>query len=115
MLEFLGAFHSHPYHKNDFLESGTASFSETYEDTSLSRAEQEGQPIVETIVGITHLSRRENATPGNIKDHLVRGYCGRYKFILAAYCTDLEEERLAPVDNLLCPTAVGIWNRDLIG
>ncbi len=113
-LQFLGTFHSHPFPKLRFDDRASVQFSEQDKDSALSDAKQAGEDIVEVIIGLTFLSRREELPPSYLKPHVVRNYCGNYKYSIPAYVTESGSEAMVPVDNLLCPMALGIGNYDLL-
>ena len=125
-LEFLGAFHSHPWKKEDFGAEATEP-SEADEESAMEAAGEYGEELIEIILGITALSRNSyrDATQDG---HSIDSFCGRYKYRLSAYCTvgaveedsdeseedeeDAEDEAdedietgLLPVDQLICPVA----------
>lgn len=113
MYQFLGTFHSHPYRKGDYNKD-SSDFSEIDEETALEEAKVMGDEVIEVIIGLTYLDRAISKTPLNEYWHRIENYCGNYKYCIAAYVTDSENERLSEVDNLICPFAYGIGNYDLI-
>ncbi len=123
-LEFLGAFHSHPWLKKDYNQTATAP-SEADEATAIFSASEHGNELLEVILGITALSRNSNRS-AKASEHSIDSYCGRYKYRLSAYCTvgtvieedcsdlddseeatdqETEEIGLWPIDQLICPLA----------
>lgn len=121
-LEFLGAFHSHPWKKEDFGKNATEP-SDADEESAMEAAGKYGAELLELILGITVLSRNRY---GDAKkdQHSITSFCGRYKYRLSAYCTvgavqeESEEDAdyvdeadesiemgLLPVDQLICPVA----------
>lgn len=118
-LEFLGAFHSHPWTKEEF-GNGATEPSEDDEETAIEAAGNYGEELLEIILGITALSRN-SYRDAKVDGHSIDSCCGRYKYRLSAYCTvgavDEEadegddeatedaDERLVPVDQLVCPLA----------
>ncbi len=113
-LQFLGTFHSHPFPKLRFDDRASVQFSLQDEESALNDARQAEENIVEVIIGLTFLSRREELPPSYLKPHVLRNYCGNYKYSLGAYVTVGNADALRPVDNLLCPMALGIGNYDLL-
>lgn len=123
-LEFLGAFHSHPWLKKDYNQATTEP-SEVDEATAIFSAREYGNELLEVILGITALSRNSNRN-AKAFEHSIESYCGRYKYRMSAYCTvgttvdedssdfdDAEETDyqknedigLWPIDQLICPLA----------
>lgn len=123
-LEFLGAFHSHPWFKSDFGNTATNP-SEEDEQTALKAAQEYGDELLELILGLTYLSR-SNYRQAKINGHSIDSYCGQYKYRISAYCTAgaVEEDDdsvlfdeqssdpifddvcgLFQVDQLICPLA----------
>ena len=119
-LEFLGAFHSHPWLKEDYDQRATEP-SEEDEVTAVAAAGEYRNELLEVILGITALCRNSNRN-AKVFEHSIDSYCGRYKYRLSAYCTvgtvtddndELEtanilkndETALWPIDQLICPLA----------
>ena len=121
-LEFLGAFHSHPWLKTDFGKKATEP-SEDDEKTAVASAQEYGDELLELILGLTYLAKN-NYRSAKINGHSIDSYCGHYKYRLSAYCTvgavdnnsaSLNEEDVDPdfddvcglfqVDQLICPVA----------
>ncbi len=114
----LGFFHSHPYPKADFHKSGCAEPSDTDIENAVSMAEAEGDTMLDLIIGITRLERRSSIRPESPKPNMIHACCGNYKYTLACCVASEDEEnesgRYLPVDNLICTTAVGMVNTDLV-
>ena len=119
-LEFLGAFHSHPWLKEDYDQRATEP-SEEDEVTAVAAAGEYRNELLEVILGITALCRNSNRN-AKVFEHSIDSYCGRYKYRLSAYCTvgtvtddndEIEtanilkndETALWPIDQLICPLA----------
>lgn len=122
-LEFLGAFHSHPWKKQDFGKDA-AEPSDADAETAVESAREYGDELIEIILGITAMSNN-SYRDAKADEHAIDSYCGRYKYRLAAYCTegtvdedpdedddevldeDLQdaEAGLLAVDQLICPMA----------
>ena len=123
-LEFLGAFHSHPWLKTDFGKKATEP-SEEDEKTAIKAAQECGDELLELILGLTYLTR-SNYRSAKFNGYSIDSYCGHYKYRLSAYCTAsavedndatllFDEESadlgfdeiwgLFQVDQLICPLA----------
>ncbi len=118
-LEFLGAFHSHPWAKNDYNQTATEP-SDDDEATAIEAAHEYGDELLEIILGITALTRN-NYRNAKAEGHSIDSYCGRYKYRLSTYCTigavedkhcsdfpNIEHSDLGglwPIDQLICPLA----------
>lgn len=117
-LEFLGAFHSHPWEKSDYGNSATEP-SAIDKETAIEAAREYGDELLEIILGITALSRN-SYRDAKANGHSIDSSCGCYKYRLSAYCTigavededikDVEDEEtieadLIEVDQLICPVA----------
>ena len=116
----LGFFHSHPYPKADFHKTGCVEPSDTDIENAVSMAEAEGDTMLDLIIGITRLERRSWVVPDFPKPHMIHACCDKYKYTLACCVTsededkDDESECYLPVDNLICTTAAGMVNTDLM-
>lgn len=118
-LEFLGAFHSHPWEKSEYGSSATEP-SSADKETAIESACEYGEELLEIILGITALSRN-SYRDAKVNGHSIDSSCGRYKYRLSAYCTvgaveddDIEKDEgdeenieadLIEVDQLICPIA----------
>ena len=114
----LGFFHSHPLPKADFHKTGSVDPSDTDRENAISVAETEGDTMLDLIIGITRLERRSSIFPDFPKPNMIHACCGNYKYTMAC-CVALEDEegengRYVPVDNLICTTAAGMVNTDLV-
>jgi hypothetical protein len=114
----LGFFHSHPLPKADFHKSGCVEPSDTDIENAVSIAEAEGDTMLDLIIGITRLDRRSSIVPDFPKVNMIHACCGNYKYTLACSVAseieDEESDRYLPVDNLICTTAAGMVNTDLV-
>lgn len=113
MYQFLGTFHSHPSHKQDYSGIKSSNFSDTDEERALDDATMLGEEVIEVIIGVTSLNKKVRKEP-DIRWSSVQSYCGNFKYSLSAYITNVDEKRLREVDNLICPFAAGVGNYDLI-
>ena len=71
------------------------------------------EDIVEVIMGITYLDKKVLNKPPDRFWSRIENYCGDYKYTIAAYSTDRENNEVKEVDNLICPLAAGVGNYDL--
>lgn len=85
-LEFLGTFHSHPCHKDDYDAQTISGYSEEDALSAIGLAEDYGNELLEVILGITALARHSRR-PALMEDETIQSYCGRFKYSLSAYCT----------------------------
>lgn len=88
-------------------------------------AVEEGDTMLDLILGITRLERRAKVTPDFPKAHMIHACCGNYKYTLSCNVAlapeeeeddeaeDELEDRYQPVDNLICATASGMVYMDL--
>ena len=112
MYQFLGTFHSHPSHKQEYHGVNSSDYSKTDENTALEDASILGEDIIEVIIGVTSLSKKVKKEPDN-RWCCIQNYCGNFKYSLSAYVTDTVHKKLIEVDNLICPFAAGVGNYDL--
>lgn len=125
VYQFLGTYHSHPWRssalnwkkesifdKEVFCKNTAADFSIQDSKTSLAAATIMNEDVLGMILGITCLKNRSTTNPEFIGNHMIYNCCGRYKYSLACYTTDLENYQFAPVGNLVCPTAAGMHHTD---
>jgi hypothetical protein len=114
----LGFFHSHPYPKADFQKTGCVDPSDTDIEDAICMAVEEGDAMLDLIIGITRLERRSSIVPDFPKPNMIHACCGNYKYTLACSVAAEDEEeksgRYLPVDNLICTTAAGMVNTDLV-
>ena len=114
----LGFFHSHPLLKADFHKSGCVEPSDTDIENAVSMAVAEGDTMLDLIIGITRLERRSSIVPDFPKVNMIHACCGNFKYTLACSVASEDEEekngRYLPVDNLICTTAAGMVNTDLV-
>jgi hypothetical protein len=114
----LGFFHSHPYPKTDFHKTGCVEASDTDIENAVSVAVAEGDTMLDLIIGITRLDRRSSIVPDFPKANMIYACCGNYKYTLSCSVASEDEEeesgRYLPVDNLICTTAAGMVNADLV-
>ncbi|MBF0103075.1 MAG: hypothetical protein HQK77_19425 [Desulfobacterales bacterium] len=113
MYQFLGQYHSHPYPKKDFKENSATDPSEDDVDGIVQVATRFDKNIIEVIMGLTFFGKEYNYTPTYLDNHLIRNYCKGYKYVLGAYISNIEIQKVESVDNLICPICVGIGNMDL--
>jgi|GEM_PF-1291595 len=112
MYQFLGTFHSHPYPKNEWGPSSWQFSKDADMPCALNDADQIEDDVLMVILALTNLGRNEKGAPvPNWAS--ISNYCGRFKYVLTAYVTDRNKRSLEPVDNILCPSCVGIGNQDL--
>lgn len=114
----LGFFHSHPLPKADFHKTGSVAPSDTDIENAVSMAVEEGDTMLDLIIGITRLDRRSSVVPDFPKVNMIHACCGNYKYTLACRVATEDEEdesgSYLPVDNLICTTAAGMVNTDLV-
>jgi hypothetical protein len=111
-LQFLGSFHSHPWRPREF-NGRAADRSAADERVAAWEADLAGDAVIQMILALTCLTRRVKAVPKRTASSIV-SYCGRFKYELKAYVAPRRAKTLAPVDSLLCPTASGLANFDLV-
>jgi len=116
----LGFFHSHPYPKADFQKTGCVEPSDTDIENAISVAVAEGDTMLDLIIGITRLERRSSIVPDFPKVNMIHACCGNYKYTLSCSVAsegddgDSADDGYLPVDNLICTTAAGMVNTDLV-
>lgn len=116
----LGFFHSHPYPKGDFHKTGCVEPSDTDIENAVGMATEEGDTMLDLIIGITRLERRSSIVPDFPKPNIIHACCGNYKYTLACSVASEDEDGdsaddcYLPVDNLICTTAAGMVNTDLV-
>lgn len=114
MYQFLGTFHSHPYPKNEWGARSWQFTKDADMPCALYDADQIGENVLMVILAITHLKRNEKGPPVSGWT-TISNYCGRFKYVLTAYVTDINKRSLDSIDNILCPSCAGIGNQDLGG
>ncbi len=112
MIQYLGTYHSHPYHKSDYKRKTSASLSEDDINSALDEAKELREDILEMVIGLTRLDKTIRIDP-KIGPFFLESYCGTYKYTLSAYSTRIEENTVKPVTHLICPLASGFSNRHL--
>jgi len=116
----LGFFHSHPYPKADFQKAGCVEPSDTDIENAISMATEEGYTMLDLIIGITRLEGRSSIVPDFPNMNMIHACCGNYKYTLACSVASEDEDsdsagdHYQPVDNLICTTAAGMVNTDLV-
>jgi len=113
MYQYLGSYHSHPFHREEFFEGASviasdADVSYALWDSSCIEAE-----AIMAIIGLTYLTKKLTNVSPKSEWYYIQNYCGKYKYNLGAHVTERENNSLKVVDNLLCPFAFGINNCDL--
>lgn len=116
----LGFFHSHPYPKAEFHKTGCVEPSDTDIENAVSVAEAEGDTMIDLIIGITRLDRRSSIVPDFPAQNMIHACCGNYKYTLACSVVvaietgDSADNSYLAVENLICTTASGMVNTDLV-
>lgn len=112
MIQYLGAFHSHPFPKSDYKGKSSASLSEEDIKSALDEARGLNEDSLEMVIGLTRLDKTIRIAP-KIGSSSVESYCGNYKYTLSAYSTQIAENTVNPVTHLICPLASGFSNSHL--
>lgn len=114
--EFLGGYHSHPCRSDDFDKKTSVTPSTDDDEVATYKASEYHIDLLEIVIGLTCQERRSKVSPSYVMDNIIHNCCGKYKYSLAAYCTqyvDEEARTLVGVDSLVCQAAAGINNADL--
>lgn len=116
----LGFYHSHPYPRQEFHKTGCVEPSEDDVVSAAGLAGDEGEGLLDLIIGLTRLEKRSSIVPGFPKPHMIHACCGNYKYTLSCSLAsetgdgdDDDDYSYAPVDNLICTTAAGLLYTDL--
>ena len=112
-LQYLGEFHSHPYKKEEFSERSAPSLSNADVNTMKINAEWSENTVIEVVFSLTHLSKEILNDGSKLSENLIRGYCGKFKYVIGAYFMENTDSNAEPADRLICPISLGLANYDL--
>lgn len=112
-LEYLGGFHSHPYKKVDFSDSTSATLSPSDIEDLEADVKKLKTSLVEIVFSLTNLDKNLTSDASRLNGHLIKGYCGKFKFVIGAYAGEVGEKP-SPIDKFVCPSVTGMANIDRI-